>query len=99
MKLLIVGGDSLTGLALRELLARFVTDTPEQASIGCKFVSSADLNLLQKMDVAKVVSQYSPTLVINVASYSNLELSESDAAAARLCDEQNSLVPAVLAEV
>lgn len=99
MKLLIVGGDSLTGRALQDLLARHAADTPAEARVGSRFVTSADLNLLQKMDVAKVVSQFAPTVVINVASYSNLELSEKDAAAARLCDEQNSLVPAVLAEV
>lgn len=99
MKLLIVGGDSLTGMALHDFLAGQVPDTPAEARIGCRFVSASDLNLLQKMDVAKVVSQFAPTVVINVASYSNLELSEKDAVAARLCDEQNSLVPAVLAEV
>lgn len=99
MKLLIVGGDSLTGMALQDLLAAQAVNAPAESRISCKFVSAADLNLLQKMDVAKVISQFAPTLVINVANYGNLELSEKDAAAARLCDEQNSLVPAVLAEV
>lgn len=103
MKLLIVGGDSLTGQALQALLAEQAAQTPPdarpEAKIACKVLDVGNVNLLQKMDVAKAVSQFAPTLVINVASYSNLELSELDANAARLCDEQNSLVPAVLAEV
>lgn len=91
MKLLVVGGDSLTGMALQSLLA--------EQKVEHKVLTGADLNLLQKMDVAKAVSQYAPHQIINVASYSNLELAEKDSAAARLCDEQNSLIPAVLAEV
>lgn len=99
MKLLIVGGESLTGQALQLLLADQAAQNPLEAPIACKVLDTGAVNLLQKMEVAKAVSQFAPTLVINVASYSNLELSERDADAARLCDEQNSLVPAVLAEV
>lgn len=99
MKLLIVGGESLTGQALQSLLAEQTVQNPLEAKIACKVLNAGAINLLQKMEVAKAFSQFAPTLVINVASYSNLELSERDADAARLCDEQNSLVPAVLAEV
>lgn len=91
MKLLVVGGDSLTGMALQALLA--------EQKVEHKVLVGGNLNLLQKMEVAKAVSQYAPDQIINVASYGNLELAERDATAARLCDEQNSLVPAVLAEV
>jgi dTDP-4-dehydrorhamnose reductase len=91
VKLLVVGGDSRTGMALQSLLA--------ELKVEHKVLTAANLNLLQKMEVAKAVSQYAPTQIINVASYSNLELAERDTDAARLCDEQNSLIPAVLAEV
>lgn len=91
MKLLVVGGDSLTGIALQSLLA--------EQKVEHKVLTAANLNLLQKMEVAKAVSQYAPNQIINVAGYSNLELAERDTDAARLCDEQNSLIPAVLAEV
>jgi len=103
VKLLIVGGDSLTGQALQTLLAGASAQIPPgartEARVSYKVLDTGTIDLLQKMDVAKAVSQFAPTLVINVASYSNLELSERDVNAARLCDEQNSLVPAVLAEV
>jgi len=99
VKLLVVGSESLTGQALKELLAEQCPQTSLEAKIAFRLLDSHSVNLLQKMEVAKAVSQFAPTLVMNVASYSNLELSEREVDAARLCDEQNSLVPAVLAEV
>ncbi len=91
MKLLVVGGNSVVGAALQTLLA--------ERKVEHKILAVDDLHFPKKMELAKVVSQYAPTQIINVASYSNLELAEKDADAARLCDEQNSLIPAVLAEV
>ncbi len=91
VKLLVVGGNSVVGAALQTLLV--------ERNLDHKILNTDDLNFHKKMEVAKVVSQYAPTQIINVASYSNLELAEKDADAARLCDENNSLIPAVLAEV
>lgn len=91
MKLLVVGAESAVGSALVKLLA--------VNAIEYKALATTDINLQQKMPVAKVVSQYAPTQVINVATYGNLEQAEVDTTAARTCDELNSLIPAVLAEV
>ncbi len=91
MKLLVVGGNSVVGAALQTLLV--------ERNVEHKILNTDELNFQKKMEVAKAVSQYAPTQIINVASYGNLELAEKDADAARLCDEYNSLIPAVLAEV
>lgn len=91
MKLLIVSDDSLVAPALQGLLV--------DQQVEHKFLTETDINLLQKGGVAKAISQFSPTQVINIATYGNLELAEVDTDAARRCDEINALVPAVLAEV
>jgi dTDP-4-dehydrorhamnose reductase len=91
VKLLVVGGNSVVGAALQTLLV--------ERGVEHKILKIDELRFPKKMEVAKAVSQYAPTQLINVASYSNLELAEKDSDAARLCDEQNSLIPAVLAEV
>jgi dTDP-4-dehydrorhamnose reductase len=91
VKLLIVTEDSLVAPALQALL---VTQQVEH-----KFLTANDVNLLQKGGLAKAISQFAPTQVINVATYGNLELAEADTDVARRCDEINGLVPAVLAEV
>lgn len=91
MRILIVTEDSLVTPALQQLLA--------EQQVEHKLLRAEEINLLQKGGVAKAVSQFAPTQVINVATYGNLELAELDTDSARRCDEINALVPAVLAEV
>jgi dTDP-4-dehydrorhamnose reductase len=91
VKLLIVTDDSLVAPDLRDLLAG--------QQVEHKLLTANDVNLLQKGGLAKAVSQFAPSQIINLATYGNLELAEIDTDAARHCDEINALVPAVLAEV
>jgi len=91
VKLLVVGANGAVGKALEGLLS--------ERKLEYRALSTQAINFLHKAEVVKAVSLYAPTQIINVASYINLELAEHDVDAARQCDEQNSLIPATLAEV
>lgn len=91
MKLLVLGANSLPGLALSRLLA-----SQQVAHVA---LDSQDVDLRRKADLVKALARHKPTQVINVSTYSNLEKAEFDAEAARECDIVNTLGVSALAEV
>lgn len=91
MRLLVLGANSQLGLALTRLL--------QTQGVDFQALATAELNLLKQADVVKAVSRISPTQIINVASYSNLEKAENDPEAARECDIVNTRGVSTLAEV
>jgi dTDP-4-dehydrorhamnose reductase len=98
VKLLVVGAESLVGIALEVLLAGLKV----QYGIESCTLSVPAVNLLKKAEVEAAVRRLAPTLIINVAAYNTIdgiELAEHDALAAQCCHEQNALIPAILAEV
>jgi dTDP-4-dehydrorhamnose reductase len=91
LRLLVLGANSQLGLALTRLL--------QTQGVDFQALATAELNLLKQADVVKAVSRISPTQIINVATYSNLEKAESDPEAARECDIVNTRGVSTLAEV
>jgi dTDP-4-dehydrorhamnose reductase len=91
VKLLILGANSLLGRALVQLL--------HSQSVEFHALGAQELDLLRKMDVIKAINAVRPDLVLNVATYSNLEKAEFDADAARECDIVNTQGVSILAEV
>lgn len=91
MKLLVLGADSLLGRALVQHL--------QNQAVEFHALQTQDLDLLRKMDVIKAINAVRPDQVVNVATYSNLEKAEFDAAAARECDIVNTQGVSILAEV
>jgi dTDP-4-dehydrorhamnose reductase len=90
LRLLVLGADSLLGLALTRLL--------QTQGVDFHALATSELDLLKQAEVVKAVSRISPTQVVNVASYSNLK-AESDPEAARECDIVNTRGVSTLAEV
>ena len=91
MRLLVLGANSQLGTALTRLL--------QTQGVDFQALATSELNLLKQADVVKAVSRISPTQIINVATYSNLEKAESDPEAARECDIVNTRGVSTLAEV
>ena len=91
MRILVLGANSQLGTALTRLL--------QTQGVEFQALATSELNLLKQADVVKAVSRFSPTQVINVATYSNLEKAESDPEAARECDIVNTRGVSTLAEV
>lgn len=91
MRLLVLGANSQLGTALTRLL--------QTQGVDFHALATAELNLLKQADVVKAVSRFSPTQILNVATYSNLEKAESDPEAARECDIVNTRGVSTLAEV
>src|SRR5690606_35712357 len=91
MKLLVLGANSQLGFALTRLL--------QTQGVDFQALASTELDLLKQADVVKAVSRISPTQILNVASYSNLERAENDPEAARECDIVNTRCVSTLAEV
>jgi dTDP-4-dehydrorhamnose reductase len=91
VKLLVLGANSQLGTALTRLL--------QSQALDFQALATSELNLLRQADVVKAVSRISPSQVINVATYSNLEKAESDPEAARECDIVNTQGVSTLAEV
>lgn len=91
MRLLVLGANSLLGLALTRLL--------QTQGVDFQALATSELDLLKQAEVVKAVSRISPTQVINVATYSNLEKAERDPDAARECDIVNTRGVSTLAEV
>lgn len=91
MKLLVVGGDNVTGTALvRQLTEQAVEHRVLPLQVG---------KSPPKSEIVRAISLFSPSQVINVACHSNPESVEADAEAARACEEHNSQIPTILAEV
>lgn len=93
MKLFIVGGNSPTGKGLIEILRKN----------KIRFLAPADKHLLPEnaVAIAKMVTDYSPSQLINVADFisrnhSALRRAES---AEQRCEQINALLPAALAEI
>jgi dTDP-4-dehydrorhamnose reductase len=91
MRLLVLGANSQLGASLTRLLQR--------QGVDFHALATSELNLLKQADVVKAVSRISPTQIVNVATYSNLEKAESDPEAARECDIVNTRGVSILAEV
>jgi dTDP-4-dehydrorhamnose reductase len=91
VNLLILGADSPVGQALVEALVR--EDQVHTALATEEFLS------LQKPELVKTLSRLNPTQVIYVASFDDIAAAESDADAARRCDQVNTLGAAEVAEV
>ena len=91
MRLLVLGANSQLGSALTRLL--------QTQGVDFQALDSTELNLLKPAEVVKAVSRISPTQIINVATYSNLERAERDPEAARECDIVNTRGVSTLAEV
>ncbi|MEY4640793.1 MAG: hypothetical protein RLZZ227_787 [Pseudomonadota bacterium] len=91
MKLLVLGANSQLGTALTRLL--------QTQAVEFHALATSELDLLKPADVVKAVSRISPTQVINVATYANLEKAESDPEAARECDIVNTRGVSTLAGV
>jgi dTDP-4-dehydrorhamnose reductase len=91
VKLLVLGANSLLGRALVQLL--------QSRQVEFHAVDVQELDLLRKNDVIKAINSVRPDQVVNLATFSNLEKAEFDAAAARECDIVNSQGVSILAEV
>jgi dTDP-4-dehydrorhamnose reductase len=91
LRLLVLGANSQLGTALTRLL--------QTQGVEFQALATSELNLLKQAEVVKAVSRFTPTQVINVATYSNLEKAESDPEAARECDIVNTRGVSTLAEV
>ncbi len=91
MKLLVLGANSQLGASLTRLLQR--------QGMDFQALSTSELNLLKQAEVVKAISRFSPTQIVHVATYSNLEKAENDPEAARECDIVNSRGVSTLAEV
>lgn len=91
MRLLVLGANSQLGVALTRLL--------QTQGVEFQALATSELNLLKQADVVKAVIRISPTQIINVATYSNLEKAENDPEAARECDIVNTRGVSTLAEV
>lgn len=91
MRLLVLGANSQLGLALTRLL--------QTQGVDFQALARTEVNLLKQAEVVKAVGRISPTQVINVATYSNLEKAENDPEAARECDIVNTQGVSTLAEV
>ncbi|MGV3590442.1 MAG: SDR family oxidoreductase [Gammaproteobacteria bacterium] len=91
MRLLVLGANSQLGLALTRLL--------QAQGVDFQALARTEVNLLKQAEVVKAVGRISPTQVINVATYSNLEKAENDPEAARECDIVNTQGVSTLAEV
>lgn len=91
MKLLVLGANSQLGTALTRLL--------QAQAVDFQALDTSELNLLKQSDVVKAVSRISPSQILNVATYSNLEKVEIDPDAARECDIVNTRGVSTLAEV
>jgi dTDP-4-dehydrorhamnose reductase len=91
LRLLVLGANSLLGIAFTRLL--------QAQGVDFHALATPDLDLLKQAEVVKAVSRISPTQVVNLASYANLEKAESDPEAARECDIVNTRGVSTLAEV
>ncbi len=91
MRLLVLGANSQLGASLARLLQR--------QGVDFQALATSEVNLLKQAEVVKAVSRFSPTQIVHVATYSNLEKAESDPEAARECDIVNTRGVSTLAEV
>ena len=82
MKLLVFGANSQLG---KELVSLLCDRQIEHATL-----TTDEVDVLKPKDVVKAVTRINPTQLINVSTYSNLQKAESDAEAARLCDQVNT---------
>ncbi len=69
VKLLVLGADSLLGRALVQHL--------QNQAVEFHALQTQDLDLLRKMDVIKAINAVRPDQVVNVATYSNLDVEET----------------------
>ncbi len=91
MKLLVLGADSNLGVALIGLL--------QSEGVEYLALATSELNLLKRTEVVKACVSCKPSQIVNLASYSDLEMAESDPEAAKECDILNSSGVSTLAEV
>lgn len=93
MKLLIVGGTSPTGKHLLDLLRR---DKIQFQALGDKYFEPN-----KAMDIAKTITEYNPTQLINLASYKSRFHSAMQKAekAPERCFEVQAQLPGVFAEI
>jgi dTDP-4-dehydrorhamnose reductase len=91
LKVLVLGANSQLGQAVCNQLKAAGVD------YQAKMLHSVSLH--KKSEIIKVCSTYEPTVVMNVATFGNIESVEKDPKAAELCELVNSIGVQCLAEV